>query len=97
MGGGTEGFSLTNVAAGTYTFTLQIGGLYQVSAHATWGGGNADLQIALPNGTTYLSMGSATKFTADGFATIYLPQGSYQVVITTATASYWAIARIQLG
>lgn len=97
MGGAGEGFSIKNSGAATLGFSLVIGGLYQVSAHATWGGGNADLQILLPDGVTYLSMGSATKLTADGFATIYLPPGTYQVVITTSTAVYWAIARIPLG
>lgn len=100
-----EAYQQKNVAAGTYGPILIEGGTYQLAAKATWGGGNLALQQLLPDGTTYLALfgqpSSATpntwvaSLTADGVLTFSnLPPGTYQIVITTATASYVSLTRV---
>ncbi len=86
-----QGFS--NISATTAAFLL-YGGKYAMTVHATWGGGNVHLQILLPDGSTYLDVGSSTNFTADGFAVVDLPPGSYKFTVTTATAVYVSVTRI---
>lgn len=80
-------------AAQAATFKL-AGGKYAVAAIATWGGGSVKLQVLGPNGSTYLSIGSATDFTANSFATVDLPPGSYRFTCDTASAIYASVYRI---
>ena len=87
-----EGFLFSNQAAGTLATMQVTGGYYQRSAHATWGGGNVALQQLLPDGATWLALGSALS--ADGVDYFYLPPGQYRFVITTSSAVYVALARV---
>lgn len=80
---GAENVSFTGKSATVGPFNLS-GGLYGVTAIATWGGGNATLQKLAADGSTYVTC--LTAFTANGYATASLPPGIYQVSITTATA-----------
>jgi len=89
-----EAFNIKNAAPGTYDFTLSQGGLYEFAAVATWGGGNVALNQLGPDGQTYLSI--ATALLANGGAMYYLPPGSYQFVVTTATAVYACVSRAPL-
>ena len=89
--GDTQQFS--NIAASTAAFKLG-GGRYGVDAVATWGGGSAKLQRLAGDGSTYLSVSSATDFGANGYATVDLTAGVYRFTIATATAIYLQLARI---
>lgn len=86
-----DGYDLQNKAAGTYLFHL-LGGLYALTATATWGGGNLALNILGPDGSTYVPVLPA--ITSNGFATLSLPKGAYEFVGTTASAIYARIVSI---
>lgn len=74
-------------------FTL-MGGKYAVAVVATWNtSGTVGLQVLGPDGSTYLSVSAATDFSADGFATVDLPHGTYKFVIDTATGVSAGVAR----
>ena len=88
-----DGFTLSDVAAGTLgPFTL-LGGKYVLTCTATFGGGSVDLEMLMPDGTTYGLIGTSHTFTAAGYVTVDLPPGTYQVVGATASAIYFACAR----
>lgn len=99
-----ESYGQKNVAAGTYGPIYLEGGQYQLAAHATWGGGNLALQQLLPDGSTFLGLfgqpNTATPttyvatLTADGTLLFSLPPGTYQLVVTTATGSSFALTRV---
>jgi hypothetical protein len=86
-----EEVRFSNIAATTAAFSLK-GGHYSITAKATWGGGSATLQILAADGSTYLT--AATALSADGFATAFLPAGTYKFAIATATAVYLEIKAI---
>jgi len=89
----SESKSFTNISASTAAFFLN-GGDYLVEAVATWGGGNVELQALGPDGSTYLSLPTALKLTANGSISGYLTPGQYRFTVTTATAVYCSVARI---
>jgi hypothetical protein len=88
-----DSFKLSNVALGTYKFSL-LGGRYALSYVGT-GAGTVDLGILLPDNATYKT-GVATQITATtGFQTgLDLPPGAYEIVITGFTANYVALVRV---
>lgn len=86
-----ERFYFENIAATTAAFTLR-GGLYGVTASATWGGGSVTLQRLAADGSTYITC--LTAFTASGYATVSLPPGAYKVAVATSTAVYIDITAI---
>jgi len=90
-----DGKSFSNISATTSDFTL-LGGLYGATAVATWSAGSAKLQRLAADGTTYLSVSSGTDFTANGYATVYLPYGTYRITVATSTAIYIEINRIPM-
>lgn len=73
------------------TFVL-MGGLYGVTAKATWGGGSVTLQRLAADNTTYVTC--LTAFSADGYATASLPPGTYKVTVVTATGVYCDVSQI---
>lgn len=81
----------SNISATTAAFTL-AGGLYGVTAKATWGVGSVTLQRLAADATTYVTV--LTAFSADGYASVSLPRGSYRFLVATATAIYIDIAAI---
>jgi hypothetical protein len=85
--------SFANVSVSPASFPL-IGGNYGVDCIATFGGGSVDLQKVAGDGATLVDVGTATKFTANGYATQQLPPGNYKVTVTTATAVYVDISLI---
>jgi len=87
-----EAFSISNQGAGTYPFTLKIGGLYQFAVVATFGGGSVKIENLGPDGSTWLSVSSA--IVANGGETDNLPPGAYRFNVATATAVYARVARI---
>lgn len=86
-----ESVSYTNISATPATFTLR-GGCYGVIAKATWGGGSVTLQRLSADNTTYVTM--LTAFSADGYAAVNLPAGTYRFLVATATAIYVEIVSI---
>jgi hypothetical protein len=74
--------SFKNISATPASFTL-TGGNYGVTVTATWGGGSVTLQRLAPDGSTYVTV--MTAFTADGYADANLPDGTYRLLIATAT------------
>lgn len=88
-----DGYFASNISATTAAFALQ-GGKYGVDAVATWGGGSAKLQKVTGDGSTTVSVSTATDFTASGYATVDLPAGNYKLVVATATGVYVVIRRI---
>lgn len=77
----------SNAGAGNGADVAIKGGLYTISAEATWSAGNAQLQGKSPNGT-YINIGSSITANAFQSSPMYLPAGTYRVVITTATAAF---------
>lgn len=75
-----------NVAASTTTGKSVPGGKFLFMAEATWGGGNAKLQIQTPNGT-WIDVPSST-LSANGMLQVEIPRGLARVVFATGTALY---------
>ena len=89
---GTDGLSLSNVAASGAAAPL-AGGRYLLTAVATWGGGSVGVSILGPDGSTYLTVGTA--LTANGVAAVIeLPACTAKLVVATATAVYASLSRI---
>ena len=86
-----DGFSFTG-GSGTIGPYYILGGRYAFAMSATWGGGNAVLNILMPNGSTYVQV--APTLSADGSSIVDLPAGEVEIVITTATAAMGFLARV---
>lgn len=93
MATAVDGKGFSNIAASTSGFVLK-GGAYGVFATATFGGGSVKLQRLSLDGSTYLSVGSTTDFTAAGGALVNLPPGTYRFTIATASAVYAEVAGV---
>lgn len=78
-------FAFKNISATPASFVLR-GGNYGITVHATWGGGSVTLQRLSPDGSTFVTV--MTAFAADGYANQNLPNGTYQLLVATATAIY---------
>jgi hypothetical protein len=90
-----EGYRFSNIAATPADFVLE-GGFYEFAATATFGGGSVKLQQPDPAGT-FGDVGTTTSFgPTAGKAQVYLPPGTYRLLITTATAVYATVTRIPL-
>lgn len=68
------------------------GGVYQVTAIATWGGGNVELFQLGADQSTWLSV--TDPITENGGDTIYLPPGNFRWSITTATGVTLCVSRV---
>lgn len=87
-----ESIHFAAVDATPAAFTL-YGGVYVLAVQATFGGGNVGVEIALPDGTTYVD--AHTALTAAGISTpLYLPPGKYRIAIDTATAVTATLTRV---
>lgn len=86
-----EKAQFSNISATPATFTLR-GGCYGVMVKATWGGGSVTLQRLSLDGTTYVTV--LTAFSADGYAPVNLPGGTYRFLVATATAIYVEIESV---
>lgn len=71
---------------------LLNGGIYQVTAIATWGGGSVELFQLGPDRATWLSV--TDLITENGGDTFYLPPGNYRWSIITATDVTVCVSRI---
>lgn len=81
----------SNIAATTDPFSLKAG-KYGVSCVATFGGGSVTLQKLAADGVTYVT--ALTAITAAIYTTVDLPEGTYRLLVATATAIYVGIDRI---
>lgn len=82
----------TAVDATPAQFVL-YGGVYVLSAVATWGGGDVVVERLLPDGTSLAP--THTALSADGITDpIYLPPGKYSLTITTATDVTAELSRV---
>lgn len=88
--------SFSDIAASTAAFTLK-GGYYMVAAIATWSSGSVELQALGPDGSTWLSLPTALKLTANGMIAGYLPPGQYRFTVVTSTAIYCSVAGVPLS
>ena len=87
MSTATESKTFSNISATTAQFLLK-GGRYAIAALATFGGGSVKFQALGPDGATFISVSSATDFTAAGDATVDIPPGQCRFTIATASAVY---------
>jgi hypothetical protein len=79
-----DGF-LVQAAAATQGPFVILGGKYGVTCSAAFSTGNVALQSLGPDGATFIN--ALPAFTANGFASVDLPAGKYQVAVTApATA-----------
>lgn len=83
---------LVNAGAGNGATKQWPGGEGVLIAVASWGGGNAQLQVLGPDGATWINVGSA--ITANGVATFKLGKSQVRVVVTTASGVYVTAERI---
>lgn len=88
-----DGRNWLSIAATPANFALK-GGTYMLLAHATWGGGNIEVQALGPDGSTWLSFATPMKLTADGTIIQQMPAGTYRLNVTTAIAIFAALAGI---
>ena len=86
--------TFADISATPAAFTLK-GGVYGVSASATWGGGSVTLQKLSGDDSTWVTV--LTAFTAAGYASVSLPPGTYRLLVATATAIYVEIVQIASG
>ena len=86
-----ENVAYGNISATPATFVLR-GGQYGVTAKATWSGGSLTLQRLAVDGATYITC--LTAFTADGYASVNLPSGTYRLLVATASAIYVDVVSI---
>jgi hypothetical protein len=93
MATATEATTFSNIAATTAAFLLR-GGRYAIAVLATFGGGSVKFQTLGPDGSTFISVSSATDFTAAGEAAVDIPPGQYRFTIATATAVFASAARV---
>lgn len=77
---------LLNNASATGAPAQWRGGRGVFTAVATWGGGNIALQYMGPDGSTWLTVGTALA--ANGLSTFELPPGLIRAAVVTATAAY---------
>ena len=90
MKNGISDVKFTNISATPASFTLR-GGCYGVTVMGT-GFGTVTLNKLAADGTTYISTG--ISFSANGYLSANLPNGTYQLAIATATAVYAEITSI---
>ncbi len=90
-----DGVSFSALSATPAAFYL-LGGRYAFCVTATFGGGNIQLQILMPDGTTYIGASAAvtTSAGAAGCQVVDLPPGTYQIAITTSTAVQGSLIRV---
>ncbi len=82
-----KGWQFKNTSTSTSGFDV-VAGKYAAQVVATFGGGTVKLQRLSADASTYVSVSSTTDFSAAGFATVDLPQGTYRFTVATATGVY---------
>lgn len=78
-------------------FTLKGGHYWFLYAATTWG--TLDLRVLADDGTTYVSvLSGATAVSANGAQSLYLAQGTYELVTdgSTLAAAYASVRSIEI-
>lgn len=83
---------LSNAGAGNGGAKAWPGGVGELTAVGTWGGGNLQLQTLGPNGSTWVNVGS--PLTADGTMSFSLGRCQIRGVVTTASGVYAVCRRV---
>ena len=83
-----------NISATPATFNLR-GGLYGITANATWSFGSLTLQRLSKDGSTWITV--LSPITETGYTSANLPPGAYRLLVATATALYVEIIQIAAG
>jgi hypothetical protein len=83
----SDGHFFSNISSSTSPFALK-GGNYQVCVVENPNSGTVKLESLRPGNATYLN------FTADSCASVNLPPGQYEFVLTGATGVYASISSI---
>jgi hypothetical protein len=91
-----ECFKQTNVAAGTYTFTISRGGTYTLAYKGT-GSGTVDLKVALPDRSTFLAVATQISAATGRQSGLQLEPGAYEFVISGFTANYVSLTSYDLA
>jgi hypothetical protein len=92
-----DAVSFASLSAGNAAFRLN-GGYYLVSAiAASWGGGNIELQALGPDGSTWLSLPTALKLSANGEIGGYLSPGQFRFAVTTTTDITCSVAGVPIS
>lgn len=92
MSNSVKQFSKINFNATPADIDIQKPGQYLFILNATWGGGNVQLKRLSLDQATFVPVAAAV--TADGVQTVYLPTGTYRIVVTTATAITYELISI---
>jgi hypothetical protein len=89
----TDSFVASNISASSPAFSLH-GGLYAITAVATWNSSGWTLQRYAADGTTLVTV--MTEFTANFYGTIDLPYGKYILTMASGSPSvgYIEIVRV---
>ena len=80
----------SNISGNTAGFTLR-GGQYGVTCIGT-GFGTVTLQKQADDASTWVT--ALTAFSANGYASVYLPAGTYRFAVATTTAVYASVIGI---
>lgn len=74
----------------TLSNTLNHSKFYTVVAYGTWDTATVTLKLSPDSGTTWITVGTSTTFTADGWANVYINPGADMVIrgdVTSVGAS----------
>jgi hypothetical protein len=89
-GGWSNAFNLGSASSAQFQL---IGGYYVLTVVATFGGGSVTLKMVGPDGSSLVA--TALTRTSNGEIGGFLPPGSYQIVVATATSVFATVARVQ--
>lgn len=89
---------ITNAAVSTPVGKAVQGGYYCFDAAGTFSGCTVTLSRLGPDGSTYISMGSAAALTAAGEVFIAIPSGIYKALVTGGppTGMYARLSKVDL-
>jgi hypothetical protein len=87
----SDGATFSNISATTAAFKLG-GGKYNAAAIIS--AGTAKLQALGPDGATWLSIGAASDFAANGLATVDLAPGAYRFTLAGASGVSCSVYRV---
>jgi hypothetical protein len=80
--------AVTVIAAGT-AFAVQLGGDYMFAVNGTLGGATAWLEMLGPDGSNYISMGTAATFVnVAGACVVSIPAGTYRANLSAGAGPY---------
>jgi hypothetical protein len=88
-----DGIVYTGATSSTVGPFVLLGGKYLFFAGAA--GTSNTLNMLLPDGSTYIAVGTSTTFsTSAGSAPIDLPPGTYEIVVVSASAVAGGLVKI---